>query len=197
MRTYFCEKHTELLLSVNGWKLKNHLSSFSKCPRLKLVQLTTSLSFVARVLSLSWQPLSCKHQQKAGVMICSLEAVSRKNKTEKINKTEKRSPRLNHLPFSEAENVSCWEADGNLITYGWIFLVNTLLRNLLSNAAIKLTSNNLVVIGAGLQMLIFALNVTMLICFLTIPKQKLRRGIKFEILLKLWIFQHWQCLSEF
>lgn len=57
-----------------------------------------------------------------------------------------------------------WEADGNLITYGWIFLVNTLLRNLLSNAAIKLTSNNLVVIGAGLQMLIFALNVTMLIC---------------------------------
>ena len=92
---------------------------------------------------------------------------------------------MNHLPFSEAENVSCWEADGNLITYGWIFLVNTLLRNLLSNAAIKLTSNNLVVIGAGLQMLIFALNVTMLICFLTMPKQKLRRGIKFEILLKL------------
>jgi len=40
------------------------------------------------------------------------------------------------------------------------------LRNLLSNAAIKLTSNNLVVIGAGLQMLIFALNVTMLICSL-------------------------------
>lgn len=42
------------------------------------------------------------------------------------------------------------KADENLITYGWIFLVNTLLRNLLSNAAIKLTSNNLVVIGAGL-----------------------------------------------
>lgn len=58
------------------------------------------------------------------------------------------------------------EADGNLITYGWIFLVNTLLRNLLSNAAIKMTSQNLVVIGAGLQMLIFALNVVMLVCSL-------------------------------
>lgn len=56
------------------------------------------------------------------------------------------------------------KADGNLLTYGWIFLVNTMLRNLLSNAAIKLTSNNLVVIGAGCQMLIFALNVTMLVC---------------------------------
>ena len=42
--------------------------------------------------------------------------------------------------------------------------MNTLLRNLLSNAAIKMTSNNLVVIGAGLQMIIFALNVTMLVC---------------------------------
>lgn len=56
------------------------------------------------------------------------------------------------------------KADGNLLTYGWIFLVNTMLRNLLSNAAIKLTSNNLVVIGAGCQMLIFAVNVTMLVC---------------------------------
>ncbi|CAJ1371183.1 unnamed protein product [Effrenium voratum] len=63
-----------------------------------------------------------------------------------------------------AKNTWPSKADGNLITYGWIFLVNTLLRNLLSNAAIKMTSNNLVVIGAGLQMIIFALNVTMLVC---------------------------------
>ena len=47
-----------------------------------------------------------------------------------------------------------------------------MLRNLLSNAAIKLTSNNLVVIGAGLQMLIFALNVTMLICVLAMQQQQ-------------------------
>ena len=132
---------------------------------------------------LSWQPLSCKRQQKAVVMICSFEVVSR-------NRAERRSPCLNHVAFSEAENVSCWEADGSLITYGWIFLVNTLLRNLLSNAAIKLTSNNLVVIGAGLQMLIFALNVTMLICFLAMQQQQKLQRTEFEFFLKLSIFPH-------
>eukprot|EP00434_Breviolum_minutum_P010464 symbB.v1.2.009229.t1/scaffold583.1/size184467/1 len=68
--------------------------------------------------------------------------------------------------YERKKNVWPSKADGNIITYGWIFLVNTLLRNLLSNAAIKLTSNNLVVIGAGLQMLIFALNESLLMTIL-------------------------------
>jgi len=88
------------------------------------------------------------------------------------------------------KNVWPSKADGNIITYGWIFLVNTLLRNLLSNAAIKLTSNNLVVIGAGLQMLIFALNVTMLIC---LSPYKSRFVVKTESLLMTILFMILWC----
>ncbi|CAK8992032.1 unnamed protein product [Durusdinium trenchii] len=96
-----------------------------------------------------------------------------------ITKAKKRFLKKNTWPS---------KADGNLVTYGWIFLVNTLLRNLLSNAAIKLTSQNLVVIGAGLQMLIFALNVTMLVCLspyksrFVVKTESVLMGVLFMIL---------------
>eukprot|EP00933_Yihiella_yeosuensis_P073646 TRINITY_DN82360_c0_g1_i1.p1 TRINITY_DN82360_c0_g1~~TRINITY_DN82360_c0_g1_i1.p1 ORF type:complete len:834 (-),score=167.69 TRINITY_DN82360_c0_g1_i1:392-2797(-) len=64
-----------------------------------------------------------------------------------------------------SKELSPNELDGNIISYGWVFFVNLLIRQLASLAAIKLTKGNLVVIGAGAQMFVFITNITLLIAF--------------------------------
>jgi len=54
---------------------------------------------------------------------------------------------------------------GNVITYGWILIVNLFWRQLISLITIKMSEGNLVVVGAAMLMLVHGGNVTMLIIF--------------------------------
>ncbi|CAK0861119.1 unnamed protein product, partial [Prorocentrum cordatum] len=57
------------------------------------------------------------------------------------------------------------EKEGNIMTYGWILIINLFIRQLFSLTAIKLTKGSLVVIGAAAQMVVFFINITCLILF--------------------------------
>jgi len=55
--------------------------------------------------------------------------------------------------------------DGNIVTYGWILIVNLFWRQLLSLILLKMSEGRLTVVGAAFVMLLHSGNVTMLLVF--------------------------------
>jgi len=103
--------------------------------------------------------------KKAGITLGEVKGEADVGETEQES-AKGRAEILNAIDrFRGSKHMWPQKTDGNLVTYGWILLVNMFWRQLISLMVLKQTEGRLVVVGAAFIMLIYAGNVTMLLVF--------------------------------
>jgi len=116
-------------------------------------------------------PRSRRVQEAAAKLGVTLDTHCVRNDTDRAGQEEDDSAkaRMDILTGKDhfLKSKHPWPAkpDGNVLTYGWIIIVNMFWRQVLSLITIKLSEGNLVVIGAAALMLLHAGNITLLLIF--------------------------------